>query len=92
MLLGESGKAYNIANEESDITLKELAELLARIGGTQVVFELPEETERKGYSTATKAMLDASKLMTLGWRPHVDMQAGLACTVDAVKSMLVSQV
>ena len=92
MLLGEAGKAYNIANEESDITLKELAELLARIGGTQVVFELPEETERKGYSTATKAMLDASKLMELGWRPHVDMQAGLACTVGAVKSMLVSQV
>ena len=88
MLLGEAGKAYNIANEESDITLKELAELLARIGGTQVVFELPEETERKGYSTATKAMLDASKLMALGWKPHVDMQAGLACTVEAVKNHL----
>lgn len=92
MLLGESGEAYNIANAESDITLKELAELLAHIGGTRVVFELPDEAERKGYSTATKAMLDASKLMALGWEPHVDMQAGLACTVGAVKSMLVSQV
>lgn len=59
MLCGESGEAYNIADEASDITLKELAGILADIAGTKVVFELPEETERQGYSTATKAMLSA---------------------------------
>lgn len=85
ILSGTPGEAYNIADSESDITLKELAELLAKIGRTQVVFELPDEAEKKGYSTATKAMLDASKLKTLGWNPHVHMEEGLACTVEMVK-------
>ena len=85
ILSGTPGEAYNIADNESDITLKELAELLAKIGGTQVVFELPDEAEKKGYSTATKAMQDASKLKTLGWNPRVHMVEGLACTVEMVK-------
>lgn len=84
ILLGEAGEAYNIANKESDITLKELAGYLAQIADSDVVFELPEEQERKGYSAATKAMLDAQKLESLGWKPAVSMPEGLRCTVDAV--------
>lgn len=85
LLVGKSGAAYNIANEESDIALKDLAGILADIAGTKVVFELPDEAERKGYSTATKAMLDASKLQKLGWMPYVTMREGLECTVDNLR-------
>lgn len=85
MLNGKSGEAYNVADEKSDITLKELAGYLADIAGTKVVFELPEEAERKGYSTATKAMLDAGKLRKLGWIPRVTMKEGLRCTVERVR-------
>lgn len=82
---GTAGAAYNVADERSDITLKELAERLAEIAGTRVVFELPEETERKGYSTATKAMLDGRKLRRLGWEARVPMGEGLLCTVESLK-------
>ena len=85
MALGTSGEAYNVADEESDITLKELAEMLAGIAGTRVVFELPEEMERKGYSTATKAMLDGGKLGQLGWAARVHMKEGLLETVEACR-------
>ena len=85
MLLGEPGEAYNIADKESDITLKDLAETLADIAGTKVIFDLPDEAERRGYSTATKAMLDASKLEALGWKARVHMQEGLRCVVDTIK-------
>ena len=34
---------------------------------------------------AMKVMRDASKLKTLGWNPHVHMEEGLVCTVEAVK-------
>lgn len=87
MLLGKRGQAYNIADKESDITLKELAECLARIAGTKVIFELPDESERRGYSTATKAMLCADKLEQLGWRANVHMEAGLAETVASMKNV-----
>lgn len=86
LTFGISGEAYNVADKESDITLKGLAKSLAEIAGTQVVFELPEETERKGYSTATKAMLDASKLEGLGWRARVPVREGLLCTVEGIRT------
>lgn len=86
MLMGKSGEAYNVADEKSDITLKDLAKILAHIAGTQVIFELPDEKERRGYSTATKAMLNADKLKKLGWTPAVSMEEGLKCTVEKIKN------
>lgn len=82
MLSGKDGEAYNIADGLSDITLKELAGHLAAIAGTKVVFELPGECERRGYSTATKAMLDAGKIEKLGWKARVHMAEGLASAVE----------
>lgn len=82
---GSIGQAYNIADSASDITLKELAGMLAEIAGTKVVFELPEESERRGYSTATKAMLDAARIEALGWKAQVHMQEGLRCSVESFK-------
>lgn len=55
MLEGQKGQAYNIASEGSNICLKDLAEKLAVLGESRVVFELPDEVERSGYSKATKA-------------------------------------
>ncbi len=67
---GESATAYNVADAGSDRTLKAIAEYLAQSVGRKVIYELPDETEKKGYSTATKALLDGSKLKALGWSPH----------------------
>ncbi len=83
-----SGEAYNVADRESDITLKELAERLAGIAGTRVVFELPEESERKGYSTATRAMLDGSKLEGLDWKARVPVGEGLSSTVESLRECI----
>ena len=52
-----------------------------------MIFELPDEKERRGYSTATKAMLDAGKLESLGWRPRVHIAEGLQCTVEEILRM-----
>lgn len=85
MLLGENRTAYNVADGESDIELRDLAAMLADIAGKRVVFELPKESEKKGYSTATKAMLDVTKLERLGWKAQVHLAEGLRCTVKGVK-------
>lgn len=74
---GESATAYNVADAGSDRTLKAIAEYLAQSVGRKVIYELPDETEKKGYSTATKALLDGSKLKALGWKPSYDMEDGL---------------
>ena len=85
LLDGECGQAYNVADTGSDIALKDLARIVADYAGKQVVFELPDAKEAAGYSTATKAVLDAAKLRSLGWSAHYDMRAGLTRTMDILK-------
>lgn len=85
LLLGTAGEAYNVSDKNSDITLRELAERLADIAGTQVIYKPPEEEERSGYSPATKAILDASKLEKLGWSAFVPISSGLECVVHSLR-------
>ena len=74
---GESGAAYNVADQSCDIQLKDLAQMIADISGTEVVFDLPNETEAAGFSKATKARLDGSKLRQLGWTVQYSIHEGL---------------
>lgn len=87
ILKGENGEAYNIADETSNITLKELAQIIADFTGKRVVFEIPEAMEAKGYSKATKALLDGSKLKKLGWSPFYSIQEGIIRTISILKNM-----
>ncbi len=87
LFCGENGEAYNIAEEHSDITLKDLAAIIAGINGKKVVFELPDETEAAGYSKATKARLDGAKLRQLGWVPEYDIKKGIHRTIAILKSV-----
>lgn len=84
MLLGRCGEAYNIADEKSDIRLRDLAETIARCTGQKVVFDLPDATESAGYSKATKARLDSSKLRELGWKARYDIKGGVERTIDII--------
>ena len=81
LLLGEKGEAYNIADQGSDIMLKDLAAVIAGMNGKEVVFELPDDVEAAGYSTATKARLDGQKLKKLGWEPRYDIREGIERTI-----------
>ena len=87
LLKGECGEAYNIADPGSDITLKDLAGIIADYVGRKVIFELPDAVEAAGYSKATKALLNAAKLRALGWQAHYDMKAGLTRTVEILKTI-----
>lgn len=82
LLLGNAGEAYNVADEDSDIMLLDLAERIAELVGTKVVFKLPDKNERIGYSTETKALMDATKLCALGWKARVHWEQGLACMLE----------
>lgn len=82
LLKGESGEAYNVADEKSDIMLKDLASVIAKMSGRKVVFEIPDSTEKMGYSTATKARLDGSKIRKLGWEMKYDIPEGIKRTIS----------
>ena len=85
---GACGAAYNLADSGSDITLKELAGLVAGTAGSKVVFELPSETERAGYSTATRAVMRGERLKALGWKPRYDIKTGIQFTIGMLRNEL----
>ena len=81
---GESGEAYNIANEQSHTTIRNMAELVAEQiagGAIRVVLDIPQDASSLGYAPPVKMWLDASKMRALGWEPTV----GLA---DAYRRMI----
>ncbi|MCM1081966.1 MAG: NAD-dependent epimerase/dehydratase family protein [Clostridium sp.] len=87
MLEGENGQAYNVTSDASDLTLRELAKIIADYVGKRVVYELPDKVESAGYSKATKALLDCQKLKGTGWTPLYGIQDGLIRTIDIVKEI-----
>lgn len=87
MFYGDCGEAYNIADEKSDIALKDLAKLIADYVGKKVVFVPPSATERTGYSNATKAVLDSSKLQGIGWKAKYDLKSGIERTISILSKL-----
>lgn len=87
LLYGENGSAYNVADKKSDIKLKDLAQLLADEAGAKVIFELPDQVEKAGYSVATKALLDSTKMEHLGWSALTPIEAGLRKTVRILRDI-----
>lgn len=90
LLCGVTGEAYNIADTQSDITLKDLAGIVAASNGKNVLFERPSDLEAAGYSTATKARLDGSKLAKLGWKPRYAIESGITRTIEILKEINVT--
>ena len=85
LLHGENGVAYNISNPACDIRLKDFASFCAEWAGKQVVFDLPSEVERRGFSVAMRAILDNTKLRNLGWTPHYNIREALCRTLNIIE-------
>ena len=82
MLKGETGKAYNVANPDCIVSIREYAMTLASLAGVRVIFDLPPDVERQGYSAVTRAVLNPGRLMDLGWCSKYDLREGLRRTLE----------
>lgn len=86
LLNGECGVPYNVSNHGCDVHLKEFAAYCAEACGSQVVFDLPSETEMKGFSIAQQAILDNARLMSIGWNPMYDIHDAVRRTIQILQS------
>lgn len=73
---GDNGQAYNVVNEESSMTIKEMAELVSdkfSHGSVSIKYDIPKEN-KYGYAPASKIRLSADKIRSLGWEPRFGME------------------
>lgn len=84
---GKKGEEYNITNPDADIQLKDLALKIASFSDKEVIFELPDDKEKAGYSKATKALMDITKIQTIGWQPIFSLNYGLKQTIEILKNI-----
>lgn len=82
LLKGTSGEAYNIADANAMVTIRELAEMTAMIGGQQIVIKYPNNTEARGYNPVQRSLFSTEKIQSLGWRATGDMFEKLVATIE----------
>lgn len=88
LLKGKCGAAYNIADSSEILSLREIAEYISGLAGRQVVLELPDEIQARGFSVAPAAILTNDKLRALGWSPKDDTRSGVRKTIEILKSVV----
>ena len=75
LLRGVNGEAYNVANEKTNIRIRDMAQMIADQSGgkIQVRFDIPEDALQYGYAPDVKMRLSGDKLRGLGWEPELDL-------------------
>lgn len=81
LLKGEKGEAYNIADANSNISIRDLAEMIAEIGGKKVVIDIPDADEKKGFNVVKKSVFSTEKLERLGWQTKTKILRGLESSI-----------
>ena len=85
LLNGRNGEAYNISDNDGNLSLLEIANFLSEYTGKEIIFDVPSSVESAGYSKATKRLLDSSKLRELGWKPMYTLKDGIIRTVEILR-------
>lgn len=76
LLRGKAGEAYNISNEETFGTIREMAEMLIREypgSGSELVFDIPEDANKYGYAPTSRMLIHSEKLRSLGWQARTSL-------------------
>ena len=82
LLKGKCGEAYNISNPQSVVSIREMAEYMAKATGVKVVFEQVSDLEKRSYNMMDNSSLDSSKLEDLGWCGRYVIEEGVVSTLN----------
>lgn len=76
LLKGENGEAYNVSNEATYGTIRQMAEMLIEKypwSGSNLIFDIPEDANRFGYAPTSRMLVCPEKLNALGWKAEVSL-------------------
>lgn len=76
LLKGENGEAYNIANPDASVTIREMAGIVAEKvcgGAVSVILRVPPDIAMRGYAPDGAMRMSADKINKLGWKPKYSL-------------------
>lgn len=85
---GVTGQAYNVANMETEISIRDLAQKFIDLypeAGSKLVFDLKEDSAKLGYNPVMRNVLDSTKLMNLGWVPEYSIDDMIRHLVESLR-------
>ncbi len=91
LVKGNNGEAYTIANEESNITIGNMAKMVANEiagGEIKVVFDIPEDAKTYGYAPDVQMRLSSQKMQGLGWRPTIGLKDSYLRMMESMKNTM----
>lgn len=86
LLNGKNGEAYNVGDDNGEISILELAKLVAEIAprkGTSFVHNYEKPPEGYLKSKISRACPNISKIIDLGWTPEYLIKEGFARTINS---------
>ncbi len=81
---GQKNEYYNIANLENQISIRDLAKMIAGMspeGETKVVFDYKESDLK--FLNFKLGTMNTEKIKKLGWRPSVDVKTAFRYTMES---------
>jgi nucleoside-diphosphate-sugar epimerase len=85
LLNGEYGIPYNVSSPKTDVHLRDFARMCAEYNNKSVVFDIPSQTEAKGYSVATQAILSNERIKNIGFIGKYEMKDAIRRTIEILR-------
>lgn len=88
LLKGKKGEAYNVANKDIFVTIRDMAQMLIEKNsesGCKLVFDVVEDASKLGYNPKIRLNLDTEKVETLGWHATIDLPEMYERMIDSMK-------
>ena len=84
---GQSCNAYNLANSENEISIRDIADRIIRLSGTsaKIRFDIENDTAKFGMRKEGKTVMDTSKIEAIGWSPVYSFDDTLIKLIESIK-------
>lgn len=88
LLKGEKNSAYNISNPQSVISIREMAEIIAKTSGVKLLCEVASTDDKRVFNPMNNSSLNAQKLMELEWKCMYSAEEGFRETIHALRELI----
>jgi len=87
LLIGATGEAYNVGNPDTEISIRDLADLIAEMHPELRVEVVRQPNRIDGYTSSTvlRSCPAIDKIVALGWRPSTGLASGLKYTIESFR-------